>query len=339
MRVIIPMAGIGTRLKPHTLTVPKPLTLVAGKSIVQRLVEEIVKVVGQKVTDIGFIIGPTSKGFPDDTSMKLIEIAERFGAKGSVYVQEEALGTAHAIYQARNLLEGNVVVAFADTLFKADFVLDNQYDGVIWVKKVENPKEFGVVKLNNGIISDFVEKPQEFVSDLAIIGIYYFKNGDLLKAEIDHIIDNNVRGKGSEFQLTDALEAMKCKGNKFVPGTVLDWMDSGNKEATIETNKKTLEYEQLEGKNMIAKNMQALNSNIIPPCYIGENVVIEQSTIGPYVSIGDNTIVKNSSIVNSLIQTHTQIINASLQNSMIGNHVYYNGNYESVSLGDFSVLE
>ncbi len=339
MRVIIPMAGIGSRLKPHTLTVPKPLTLIAGKSIVQRLVEEIVNVVGQSVTDIGFIIGPASKGFPEDTSVKLIEIAERFGAKGSVFVQEEALGTAHAIYQARTLLEGNTVVAFADTLFKADFTLDNHHDGVIWVKQVDNPKEFGVVKLKDGIITDFVEKPQEFVSDLAIIGIYYFKEGLQLQAEIDYIMDHHIQGKGGEYQLTDALEALKRKGGQYVPGTVKDWMDSGNKDATVDTNKKVLEYEYKSGIQLVSDSVKLINATVIPPCFIGENVVIENSTVGPFVSLGNNSSVKDSSIVNSLIQQNSHIKNASLQDSMIGSNVQYNGQFESVSLGDFSILE
>lgn len=338
MRVIIPMAGIGSRLKPHTLTVPKPLTQIAGKSIVQRLVEEIVKVVGQKVTEIGFVIGPASKGFPDNTASELIKIAESFGAKGNVFVQEEPLGTAHAIYQARTLLGGNTVVAFADTLFKADFTLDNQYDGVIWVKQVENPSEFGVVKLKDGIITDFIEKPKEFISDLAIIGIYYFKEGEKLQFEIDHIIDNDIRGKGGEYQLTDALEELKRKGGKYVPGTVTDWMDNGNKDVTVQTNQKVLQYEASAGTKLVSDTVKSVNSTIIPPCYIGENVLLENSTIGPFVSLGKGSVVKDSSIANSLIQNEVEICNASLQNSMIGNKVKYNGNFDSVSLGDFSEL-
>jgi len=338
MRIIIPMAGIGSRLKPHTLTIPKPLTLIAGKSIVQRLVEEIVTVVGQKVTDIGFIIGPASKGFPANTKQQLINIAKNLGANAQVFVQEDALGTAHAIHQARTLLEGPCVVAFADTLFKADFTLSDSNDGVIWVKKVDNPKAFGVVKLNDGIITDFVEKPQEFVSDLAIIGIYYFKEGHKLRFEIDNLIDNNIRGNGGEFQLTDALETLKQKGAQFVPGTVSDWMDNGNKEVTVETNKKILEYTYKENHNLVADSVVLENSEIIPPCYIGENVILKNSKIGPYVSLGENSLVENSTIINSLIQKNVVISNAKLQKAMIGNNVEFNGNFTSLSLGDFSQL-
>jgi glucose-1-phosphate thymidylyltransferase len=332
------MAGIGSRLKPHTLTVPKPLTIIAGKTIVQRLVEEIVKVVGQKVTDIGFIIGPTAKGFPADTAEQLSNIASQLGAKAQVFIQEEALGTAHAIHQARTLLDGPCVVAFADTLFKADFTLNSKDDGVIWVKKVANPKAFGVVKLKEGIITDFVEKPDIFVSDLAIIGIYYFKEAEKLRFEIDNLIDNDIRGKGDEYQLTDALENIKQKGAQFVPGTVSDWMDNGNKEVTVETHTKVLKYASKAGENLISETVQLENSKIIPPCYIGEGVVIKDSTVGPYVSLGDNCSIENATITQSLIQNNTCIKNAKLNEAMIGNHVTFNGEFTSVSLGDYTQL-
>ncbi len=339
MNIIIPMAGIGSRLKPHTLTVPKPLTLIAGKPIVQRLVEEIVTVVGQQVANIGFIIGPASKGFPADTEEKLIAIAAKLGAKAQVFVQEEPLGTAHAIYQARTLLEGPCVVAFADTLFKADFTLDDSNDGVIWVKKVANPEQFGVVKMQDGIITDFVEKPKEFVSDLAIIGIYYFKQAERIRAEIDYLIDHDIRGRGDEYQLTDALENLKRKGAAFVPGTVTDWMDNGNKEVTVATNRKVLEYLSDSDEALVAPDVVLNNSKIIPPCYIGTGVELINSTLGPYVSLGAGSRIENSTIKNSLIQKEVQITNASLDNAMIGNKVLFNGKFTSVSLGDYSELK
>jgi len=339
MNIIIPMAGIGSRLKPHTLTVPKPLTLIAGKPIVQRLVEEIVTVVGQQVANIGFIIGPASKGFPADTEEKLIAIAAKLGAKAQVFVQEEPLGTAHAIYQARTLLEGPCVVAFADTLFKADFTLDDSNDGVIWVKKVANPEQFGVVKMQDGIITDFVEKPKEFVSDLAIIGIYYFKQAERIRAEIDYLIDHDIRGRGDEYQLTDALENLKRKGAAFVPGTVTDWMDNGNKEVTVATNRKVLEYLSDSDEALVAPDVVLNNSKIIPPCYIGTGVELINSTLGPYVSLGAGSRIENSTIKNSLIQKEVQITNASLDNAMIGNKVVFNGKFTSVSLGDYSELK
>src|SRR3954470_10654319 len=145
MKIIIPMAGAGKRTRPHTLTIPKPLIPIAGKPIVQPLAEDIIKVCKEKVTDIGFVIGDFGK----ETEGRLIKFAESLGAKGHIYYQDEALGTAHAILCAKDLLSGKGIVAFADTLFRADFALDDSKDGIIWVNKIEDPRMFGVVKVNN----------------------------------------------------------------------------------------------------------------------------------------------------------------------------------------------
>src|ERR1700754_258452 len=167
MNIIIPMAGMGKRMRPHTLTVPKPLIPIAGKPIVHRLVEDIAGVLNQKIEEIAFIV---SRDFGTQVEEDLIAIAEKLGAKGSIYYQEKPLGTAHAIMSAKESMSGPIVVAYADTLFRADFTLDTTADSVIWVKQVEDPSAFGVVKLNgSNEIVDFVEKPKEFVSDLAII--------------------------------------------------------------------------------------------------------------------------------------------------------------------------
>lgn len=328
------MAGRGSRLRPHTLTVPKPLIPIAGKPIVQRLVEDIAKVAHENIDEIAFIIGD----FGAEVEESLIQIAEKLGAKASIYTQDEPLGTAHAIKCAEKSMQGDVVIAFADTLFRADFELDKNSDGVIWVKKVENPSAFGVVKLDDyGFITDFVEKPKEFVSDLAIIGIYYFKSAEKLMEQINYIIENNIK-EGSEYQLTTALENLRRNGAKFSLGKVNDWMDCGNKNATVETNGKILEYE----KDEFAKYPQSSeiqNSLIIPPCFIGENVMILNSKIGPYVSLGNGTKIINSNIDNSLIQEKTVIDHGNLSNSMIGSSAHYYGVAREISLGDFSVLD
>ncbi|MDC9721618.1 MAG: sugar phosphate nucleotidyltransferase [Urechidicola sp.] len=337
MKIIVPMAGIGSRLRPHTLTTPKPLTLIAGKPIVQRLVEDIAQVVNQKIDEIAFIIGPVAKGFPGDTEDRLLKIASDLNANGSVFVQHEALGTAHAIQCAKDALEGPCVVAFADTLFKADFKLDANADGAIWVKKVDDPSAFGVVNLQDGFITEFVEKPTEFVSDLAIIGIYYFKSGEALRNEIQYLLDNDIRDKG-EYQLTNALENMKQKGMKFIPGQVDEWMDCGNKNVTVATNSKVLELLQNDGINLTSDDVVLENSEIIQPCYIGKNVKLKNTTVGPNVSLGEGSVVENAIIKNSLIQSNVTITDAKLDNAMIGHHAKYNGNFTSVSIGDYSEL-
>lgn len=330
------MAGRGSRLRPHTLTVPKPLIPIAGKPIVHRLVEDIAKVLNDQIDEIAFII---HESFGKKVEEDLIAIAEKLGSKGTIYYQNEALGTAHAILCAKESMQGPIVVAYADTLFRADFNLNKEADSVIWVKQVEDPSAFGVVQLNNkNEIVDFVEKPKEFVSDLAIIGIYYFKSGEVLRKELEFLLDNNII-KGGEYQLTDALENMKQKGMLFVPGTVDEWMDCGNKDVTVETNTRMLNFLEKDNANFVAENITIENSTIIRPCYIGSNVVLKNATVGPNVSLGDNSIVENSTIQNSLIQTNATIRNAKLDNAMIGNHAKYDGNHTNISIGDYSVLD
>jgi len=332
MQIIIPMAGKGKRMRPHTLTTAKPLIPVAGKPIVQRLVEDITKVCGQKVEEIAFVIAPD---FGKEVEENLVKVAESQGAKGSIYYQTEALGTAHAIMCAKDAIKGKTVVAFADTLFKADFVMNTEEEGVIWVQKIEDPSQFGVVKLNaEGVITDFIEKPNEFVSDLAIIGIYYFKNGDYLKSELQYLLDNNIREKG-EYQLTNALENMKQKGTKFKPGQVTEWLDCGNKNSTVYTNQRVLEFDkgqpQLKGKNI--KNN---NSIILEPCYIGDDVELNNCIVGPHASIGSKSVISNSIVKNSILQKETKLHSAIIQNSMLGIAAEVKGRGADLSLSDYT---
>ncbi|PJA07187.1 MAG: nucleotidyltransferase [Flavobacteriales bacterium CG_4_10_14_0_2_um_filter_32_8] len=332
MKIIVPMAGRGSRLRPHTLTIPKPLLPIAGKSIVQRLVEDITKVCGEPVDEIAFIIGD----FGAQVEKDLITVAESLGAKGSIYYQEKALGTAHAILCAKDSLQGKVVVAFADTLFRADFTLDNNAEGIIWVNKIDDPSAFGVVKVNaDNVITDFVEKPKEYVSDLAIIGIYYFKDGNYLKHELQYLIDNDIKG-GGEYQLTDALENMKQKGTKFVPGKVDEWLDCGNYKATVYTNQRVLEF--IKEEKLIDSSLKKENTVIIEPCYIDKNVEITNSIIGPHVSIGENTVIKNSIISNTIIQTNSLIRSSNFKNSMVGNYANIKGIVQELSVGDYNEI-
>lgn len=334
MNIIIPMAGRGTRLRPHTLTTPKPLIPIAGKPIVHRLVEDIAKVCDQEIDNIGFIIG---RDFGSEVEENLKQIAQSVGGKGHIFYQDQKLGTAHAILCAQEVLEGNTIIAFADTLFKADFKLDPDKDGIIWVQQVDDPSAFGVVKYDdNNHITDFVEKPEEFVSDLAIIGIYYFKDGGYLKKELQYLIDNNILDKG-EYQITDALENMKKQGAKFVPGQVEEWLDCGNKDVTVSTNQRYLDF--IKDQDLVAASAKQHNSIIIPPVFIGENVVLENSVVGPHVSVGANTKISNSIIQNSIIQESATINNANFKNSMLGNFVTLEGKQQDLSIGDYNVLK
>ena len=336
MKIIVPMAGRGSRLRPHTLTIPKPLIPIAGKPIVHRLVEDIASVLNQPIDEVAFII---HESFGKKVEEELLAIAQKLGAKGTIYYQNEALGTGHAIMCAKESLNGPAVIAYADTLIRADFDLDKTADSVIWVKQVDQPEAFGVINLNekNEII-ELVEKPKEFVSDLAVIGIYYFKEVSVLKNELQLVLDNNII-HGGEYQINDGIKQMMAKGMKFVPGKVDEWMDCGNKPVTVETNSRMLNFLHNDGVHLVDFEVKNENSTIIPPCYIGKNVVLINATVGPNVSLGDGCHVNNSVIKNSLVQTHSHIINANLDSAMIGNHVIFDGNFTSISIGDYSVLE
>jgi glucose-1-phosphate thymidylyltransferase len=327
------MAGMGKRMRPHTLTLPKPLISIAGKSIVQRLVEDIVKVSNETVEEIAFIVGDFGK----EVEEKLIHIATKLGAEAKIYYQHQPLGTAHALLCAAPSLEGKITVAYADTLFKADFTLNEKEDGVIWVHKVNNPEQFGVVKLDaQNYIIDFIEKPQNFISDLAIVGIYYFKDGAYLRSEIQFLVDNNI-SKNDEYQLTDALQNMMKKGTRFAIDRVNEWLDCGNKDATVFTNQRILELAQMG--NQVAENAKIINSIIIPPCFISRETEIVNSIIGPHVSVEKNTFISHSIVTNSIIESHSHILNANIDNSMIGNFVEYSGEISDVSIGDYTTIK
>ncbi len=324
------MAGMGKRMRPHTLSTPKPLIPVAGKPIVQRLVEDIAEMCSDKIEEIAFVVGDFGK----EAENHLLQVAEKLGAKGRIYHQDIALGTAHAILCAERSLKGNVIIAFADTLFYADFKIDKTKDGIIWVNRIEDPSAFGVVVMDEKeMIKEFVEKPSTPVSDLAIIGIYYFRDGENLKKELQYLIDNDLKIKG-EYQITTALENMLHKGAQFTVAQVKEWLDCGNKDATVYTNQRVLELNKQN--NMVSSSAIIENSTITPPCFIGDKAVIKNSSIGPHVSIGTATTIENSQVKNSIIQTNTTIRNRVLQNSMIGHFVYLNGKGEEVSIGDYS---
>jgi glucose-1-phosphate thymidylyltransferase len=327
------MAGRGKRLRPHTLTVPKPLVKLAGKPIVQHLIEDIAEVLHEPITKVVFVTGHFGK----EAEEHLIGVAQSLGAVGEIVYQEEALGTAHAIWCAREYLRGKTIVAFADTLFKADFQLDTRADGVLWVKQIEDPSSFGVVKLNEkGQIVDFVEKPKSFISDLAMIGIYYFKKGEELKEEIAYLIENEVV-KGGEYQLPDALKRLTEKGTRFVPGKVDEWMDCGNAKVTIETSNRvlSLKYAQVD----IPGDARIIDSLIIEPVYIGPGAVIRNSVVGPHASIGAGTQIESSVIRESLVQENSVLKNLNLSSSMIGSFTRIEKQAQNLSVGDYNVIE
>jgi len=339
MKIIVPMAGRGSRLRPHSLTVPKPLIPVAGQPIVHRLVKDIAKVLKQPIEEIAFVLGDPAF-FGDEVVESLTKLAEGLGAKASIYRQDKPLGTGHAIMSAKPSLSGPAVIAYADTLIRAEFDLDPAADSVIWTKRVANPEAYGVVKLDSDHnIVELVEKPENFVSDQAVIGIYYFKDVAVLKEKLQEVLDENIMN-GGEYQINDGIKRMMADGRVFKTGTVDEWMDCGNKAVTLETNAKMLGFLTADKEEQLIDDSVVLdNATVIEPCFIGKGTVLRNSTVGPHVSIGKDCVIENSTVKNSLIQNQTTIKNANLDEAMIGNHVKYNGEFTKISIGDYTQME
>ncbi|MEN7550179.1 sugar phosphate nucleotidyltransferase [Rapidithrix thailandica] len=332
MKIIIPMAGRGTRLRPHTLTTPKPLIKIAGKPIIQWLVEDLLVLVDGKVEEVAFVVhhqDPSMEAFFESLTSEL-----KLPVK--VYYQQDLLGTAHALYTAKESLTGNVLIAFGDILFKSDKKLDPTQEAIVWVKKVQNPSAFGVVKVDeNNVITDFIDKPDTFISDRAVAGVYFFKEGDRLRNEIATFLEEQILVDG-EYPFTTVLDRMKGKGVKFVPGLVDEWVDCGTKDAMIEANQTYLNH--LPKKHMVAETVQVINSVLISPVFVGENVKIVNSVIGPHVSVEADTQITNSVISKSLLLEGANVINVNMSNSMLGKRVTYEGKVSDLSLGDFNKL-
>ncbi|MDI6832279.1 MAG: sugar phosphate nucleotidyltransferase [Bacteroidales bacterium] len=333
MRIVIPMAGMGKRMRPHTLTTPKPLIPIAGKPIVERIVNILIESIDANIDEIAFVIGD----FTDDVKQQIKDLGQKLGINTTIYHQNNPLGTAHAVLCAEPSLKDEVIIAFADTLFFTKFNLKNiDADGIIWTYEVNNPAEYGVVKIDdNGYISAFYEKPTTFVSNQAIIGLYYFRNAEIIKKYLLKLLENDQKVNG-EYQLTDALQYMIENDYKIKIQNVEEWLDCGNKDATLLAHKRILE--RYPSESIVADNVICKDGIIIPPCYIEGDVLIENSIVGPYVSIGNNSSILHSIITNSIIQEHVKLSNVNIDNSMIGKYADYNDSYDELNIGDYSEI-
>ncbi len=331
MKLIIPMAGRGTRLRPHSLTTPKPLLPVAGPMLIERIVYTFATSLDRKITDIAFVLGDFGK----EVEYQLGDMARRYGAKPAFYYQDEALGTAHAVNCAAPSLTGEVIVAFADTLFRMSGPVDLEgADSVIWLKKVDDPSRFGVAVLENNRIARFVEKPTEPVSDLAIIGVYYFREGERLQSELQHLMDNDIRGHKNEFDLTDAIDRLLQKKAVFRAANVEEWLDFGTIPAWLSSTAAVLDRQE---EQKIDEDTFP-GTKIIHPCHIGENVRISDSVIGPYASIGDGCTITGSEIRNSIVRDKSAIEDSRLDNSTVGVSAVVRSCRLEIHIGDHSAV-
>ena len=320
MNVIIPTAGLGTRLRPHTHTKPKPLVSVAGKAVLGHLMDKLQVL---PIDDVVFITGYLGT--------QIEEYARaNYNFKSHFVEQTELRGQAHAIKLARGLVSGPTMILFVDTIFEANLEVLNQTDadGVIYVSQVDDPARFGVVLLENGYITRLVEKPNVPVSNLAVIGAYYVRDVEKLFAAIDVLIERNIQTKG-EFYLADALQLMIDDGARFVAETATVWEDCGTAPALLRTNRYLLEQNNSE----VTPREGAI---IVPPVFIGENVELSNSIIGPYVSVADNSVIVDSIVRDSIINQGATIHSATLEGSLIGDRAHVRGEFQRLNVGDSS---
>jgi glucose-1-phosphate thymidylyltransferase len=322
MRIIIPMAGLGTRLRPHTHTKPKPLLQVAGKTVLDHVLD---RLEGLHIEEVVFIVGHLA-----DQVREHVEAHYSFPAQ---YVEQmEPKGQAHALYLARQHLVGDVFIIFVDTIFDADlgFLEETSSDGVIFVKEVEDPSRFGVVTMEEGFITGFVEKPDQPVSNLAIVGLYFVRNSALLLECIDEVLAEGIQTKG-EYYLADALQLMVDKGAKLEPAAVDVWADCGKPETLLTTNRYLLTQSG-------GTHGETTDSVVVPPVHIPSSASITDSVIGPCVSIGEDVQIERSVLSDCIVDHGARIENAVLRESLIGDRAEIRGRPLTLDVGDDSSL-
>lgn len=331
MKLIVPMAGRGTRVRPHSHVTPKPLLHVKGVSIVERIVDMFARVLPEVPDEGVFVLGPD---FGEEIRDQLRDICERHDMTARFAVQHTAEGTAHAVGAAGEYLEGNGVVVFADTLFAMDETVDvGDADVIAWVKHVDDPRRFGIAVRDGERVTKLIEKPEDPVSNEALIGIYYVKNLADLHDEINYLIDNDVRGKGGEFQLTDAMDRLLQAGKVFKTASVSAWMDCGTIPALLETTGKILDRESDDLRHGTVED-----SVIHDPVYIGPGATVKDSVVGPHVSIEAGAEVSGSILRDSIVFSDGRVEQSVLRDSIVGRSAVAEGKARVVNIGDHSEI-
>ena len=325
MKLIVPMAGRGTRVRPHSHVTPKPLLSVKGRSIVERIVDTFAQVMPTVPDEGVFVLGPD---FGSEIRDQLTALCEDRDMTAQFAVQEESLGTAHAVGCAEAHLEGDGIVVFADTLFQIDeaVTFDDEADVVAFVREVEDPSRFGVAVRDGEHVTKLVEKPDEPISNEALIGIYYVRDLADLKTEIDYLIENDMRGKGGEYQLTDAFDRRLQKGDTFTTASVDAWMDCGTIPALLETTGRVLDRESDDPHQ------------VHDPVYVGPEATIENAVVGPHVSVEEGATVKNAVVRDSIVFAEGMVENAVLADSVVGRHAAVDQGIDSLNVGDHSQI-
>jgi glucose-1-phosphate thymidylyltransferase len=322
MRAIIPVAGVGSRLRPHTYSVPKVLLNVAGKPIIGHILDKIIEAGFDEATIVVGYLGEMVRDY----------VLENYKIKFDFVEQEERLGLGHAIYLSRHTFSNDpILIILGDTIFDVDIksMIENKQTQ-IGVKHVEDPRRFGVAETIDGFIAHLVEKPEQPKSNLAIVGLYYIYQPQMLVNCLIEMIKSDIRTKG-EYQLTDALQMMIERGEKMKTYPVEGWFDCGKPETLLSTNQHLLNHQPMPTpiKGVV----------IQPPAFISATAKVSNAIIGPNATIADNVTVENSIIRDSIIGEGATVVNSLLEESLIGNNAVVRGNYKRINIGDSSELE
>lgn len=328
MKVIIPVAGIGTRLRPHTHTAPKGLLHVAGKPILGHVIDSLKQI---KIDEVIFIIGFMGEQIVD-------YVKKNYKFKSKFVEQKELKGLGYAIWLACPEIKNNepVLIVLGDTIFKADLspVLKGKFDA-LGTKKVEDPRRFGIVEMERGFIKRLVEKPDKPKNNQAVVGVYYIASTETFKESLEELIKKNIKTK-SEYQLTDALQLMINKGTKFKTFEIKGWYDCGKPETLLETNRHLLS--KIKHGNFKIYSQKLKDSVVIPPIFVSESAKVKDSILGPYVSVANKAVIENSIIRNSIISEKAKVNDCLLDSSLIGNHAEVKGVFNRLNVGDSSEI-
>lgn len=324
MKAVILLAGLGTRLRPHTYSKPKPLVPVAGKPMLGHILD---RLDGLSISETIFVVGYLGEQIEKYVAEQYPQIRARY------VVQNEMKGQAHAIQLAREFIDQDVLIIFGDTIWETDFTRLGrvQADGLIYTKEVADPRRFGVALLENGFVTKFVEKPSTSVSNLAVVGVYYFRNWRGLMQAIDSVIERNIQSEG-EYFLADAMQRMIENGARLEAETIPVWEDCGTIQAILKTNRYLLTKQGNRAPTIDG-------SVVLSPVYISSSARIFNSIVGPYVSISEEAEVDSSIVRDCIISEGAHIENRVIEESLIGKDAFVRGTFQRLNVGDSSEID
>lgn len=331
MKVVIPMAGLGTRLRPHTWSKPKQLISVAGKAVLDHVLDTLSSLPEAESVELVNIVGYLGDQIEAHLKLRYPHL------KAQYVIQEDPRGQSHAIALAREHLHGPMLMVFADTLIETDlsFLADEQAEAVAWVKPVPDPRRFGVAVVDEeGCVTRLIEKPTEMDNNLVVVGFYYFQRAEDLLSAIDEQMKREMKLKG-EFFLADAINIMLERGLKMRTEKVDIWLDAGTSDALLETNRYLLN----NGRNNTKQAVQAANLVVIPPVFIHPTADVDNSVIGPHVSVGAGCRVESSILRDTILEDEAQVKDVILEGSLIGRRAQISRRAGLINAGDQTVVK